>query len=342
MVKASIVGGSGYAGGELLRILSSHPKFEVSKVTSKSKAGLPVSMIHPNLRDIVDIKFSSIDELEKVELLFVCLPNKKSMGMMDGFLKLAERVVDLGSDFRLRDNGVFEEIYGVKHENPKLLEEFTYGLPELNREEIKKANLVACGGCEATAINLALYPLIKEEVIKKEGIIADVKIGSSAAGNKARGSTHHPERHGVLRSYKPTAHRHEAEVEQELGIDISMSATAVNIVRGVLTTIHTKIKDGIEEKDVWKAYRKVYKDEPFIRMVKQKQGVYRYPEPKILWGTNYCDVGFEKEGGKDRLVVIGAIDNLVKGTAGQAVQAANLMHGFDESLGLSFTGLHPV
>lgn len=342
MIKVSIIGASGYAGGELLRILADHPEFKVGAATSRKYEGRPVSDAHPNLRGKIDLKFSSIEDLEKCDLLFVSLPNGKSMEKMDGFTKLAGKVVDLGADFRLREKEEFEKWYDLKHKNTKLLQKFTYGLSEIRREDIKKADYVACGGCEATAIILALYPLIKEGIIEKENIIADVKIGSSAAGSKSNLSTHHPERHGVLRSYQPTSHRHEAEVRQEIDADIAMSATAVNIVRGVLATIHTQIKEGLEEKDVWKAYRKVYKDEPFVRIVKQRHGLYRYPEPKILWGTNYCDIGFEKEEGSDRLVVLSAVDNLVKGTAGQAVQAANIMFGFDETLGLEFAGLHPV
>jgi len=236
---------------------------------------------------------------------------------------LADKVIDLGSDFRLSDESV-------------------YGLAELNRDKIKKANFVSGGGCEATAIMLALYPLVKEKIIIFDRIIADIKIGSSAAGSNASSSSHHPERHGVLRSYKPTGHRHQEEIRSELGVGVEMSATAVNLVRGILATIHARVKAGVGEKEIWQAYRKVYGNEPFIRLVKQKRGLYRYPEPKILWGTNYCDIGFEKDVESDRLVVISAIDNLVKGTAGQVVQALNIMFGFDETTGLSFPGLHPV
>lgn len=342
MIKAGIIGGSGYAGGELLRILLEHPKIEVQQITSKRFIGQPASLLHPNLRGRTSLKFVSLEDLETTDLLFVSLPNGKSMEKMGDFRKIADKVIDLGADFRLRESEVFESRYGIKHKEPDMLSEFVYGLSEINREKIKSADYIACGGCEATAIILSLYPLLKEGIIKKSGIIADVKIGSSAAGSKGGQSTHHPERHGVLRSYRPTSHRHEAEIKQEVGADVAMSATAVNIVRGVLATIHAKMKKGVDEKDVWKAYRKVYKKGPFIRIVKQNRGLYRYPEPKILQGTNYCDIGFEKEKGTKRLVVLGALDNLVKGTAGQAVQSANIMFGLDETLGLGFLGLHPV
>lgn len=322
-IRASIVGGSGYAGGEILRILFNHPSVEVNQLTSRKFAGQPVTAAHPNLRGSSSLIFGELDKLENCDVLFVALPNGESKKYMTSFEKIAKRIIDLGSDFRLSKDSV-------------------YGLAELNRTKIKKASLVSGAGCEATTIILVLHPLIKENLISKRGIIADVKIGSSAAGNRPSSSSHHPERHGVLRSYKATGHRHQLEVKQELGVDVAMSATAVNIVRGILATIHTNLKKGVGEKDVWKAYRKIYGNEPFIRVVKQKTGLYRYPEPKILWGTNYCDIGFEKSAESSRLVVMSAIDNLVKGTAGQAIQAMNLMFGFEETLGLDFPGLHPI
>jgi len=342
MIDVSIVGGSGYAGGELLRILLNHPKVKIKQVTSQRFEGEPLVLPHPNLRGMTDLRFEPEKNLKKCDLIFVAVPNGVSMGYMRNLLKTSGRMIDLGADFRLTDPRIFENWYGKRHQEPILLKKFIYGLPELHRKDLKKARFVACGGCEATAIILALYPLVKEKMLSKDGIIADVKIGSSAAGRYPSSASHHPERHGVLRSYQPTHHRHQAEIKQELGVDVEISATAVNIVRGILATIHTRAKSGVEERDVWRAYRKVYRNEPFIRIVKQKQGLYRYPEPKILWGTNYCDIGFEKSQDSNRLVVISAIDNLVKGTAGQAIQAMNLMFGFKETLGLDFPGLHPI
>ncbi len=342
MLKVSIVGGSGYAGGELLRILLNHSKVNIDMITSERFAGNHVTQIHSNLRAQTDLQFSSIQDLKRCDLLFVALPNGESMKQMKSFLNVSSHIVDLGADFRLSKVSEYERWYKQTHTEKKLVSKFVYGLAELNRKKLQRAKLVACGGCEATAIILALHPLAKAGLIKKNDIIADVKIGSSAAGNKSSSASHHPERHGTLRSYKPTNHRHEVEIRQETGLDVEISATAVNLVRGILTTIHTQVNKGVEEKDVWSAYRKVYKNEPFIRIVKQKQGLYRYPEPKILWGTNYCDIGFEKNPVSNRLVVISAIDNLVKGTAGQAVQAMNLMFGFEETLGLDFPGLHPI
>jgi len=345
MITVSILGGSGYAGGELLRILLSHPKVKIQDVTSRQFAGKPVSLAHPNLRKVTDLVFVHPDKLTKCDLLFVALPNGSSMSKMKDLIKIAKKIIDLGADFRLHDPQVFESWYHLKHLAPELLAKFVYGIVELNRAQIKKANYIACAGCEATVSTLALYPLVKHGLIG-ENVIIDAKMSSSQVGMAPSLSTHHPERAGAVRSYMPTGHRHTAEIEQELSkfkkMQVAISATAIDMVRGLLVTIQTIPKSGISEKDVWRAYRAEYQNEPFIRIVKEAQGIYRYPEPKILMGTNWCDIGFELGSRTNRLVIIGAIDNLVKGTAGQAVQAMNVMLGFDERLGLEFCGLHPV
>lgn len=340
MIRTSIVGASGYGGGEILRILLSHPEVTVAQVTSQRFSGKPVTTVHPNLRGSTDLVFESTSNLKECDVLFVSLPNGKSMEYMESFIKLAPKIIDLGADFRLKDIKTYNEWY-TPHTKPELLNKFIYGLSELHRDEIKNASYIACGGCEATAINLALFPLVQENLIENT-VIADVKIGSSAGGSHGNDASHHPERSNVIRSYQPTHHRHQAEIKQELGIDVEISATAVDIVRGILATIHTRLKTGIDEKAVWKAYRKHFGSEPFIRIIKFPSGLYRYPEPKLLWGTNFCDIGFEKSIDSNRLVVISAIDNLVKGTAGQAVQAMNLMFSLPETTGLKFTGLHPI
>ena len=273
------------------------------------------------------------------------------MNIMPAIMKKAKKIIDLGADFRIHSQSVFEDWYKQKHAQPALLKKFVYGIAELHRKEITKADYISCGGCEATVSILSLYPLVKHDLIEKR-IIIDAKMSSSQAGLQPSLSSHHPERAGVVRSYMPSGHRHTAEIIQELEIpdqvrddgplDIAISATALDMVRGLLVTIHTIPKKGLTEKDVWKAYRSKYGAEPFIRIVKERQGLYRYPEPKILQGTNYCDIGFELDSRSNRLVVIGAIDNLVKGTAGQAVQAMNLMCGFPETMALEFPGLHPI
>lgn len=346
MITVSIYGASGYAGGEILRILLGHPKVKIQQVTSRQFANQPVTMVHPNLRKRTDLIFSNPSELKKCDVLFVALPNCESMKLMPKLKTFVKKIIDLGADYRLHDKTNFENWYHQKHENPEMLSKFAYGIAELHRNQIKKASYVSCGGCEATVSILALYPLIKHNLIE-ERIIIDAKMSSSQAGLKPSFSSHHPERAGVVRSYKPTGHRHTAEIIQELSpfqkkLDVAITATALDIVRGLLVTIHTVPKKSITEKEVWKAYRSEYGEEPFIRIVKERQGNYRFPEPKILQGTNFCDIGFEMDQVSKRLVVIAAIDNLVKGTAGQAVQAMNIMFGFPETLALEFPGLHPV
>ncbi len=340
-MKVSIVGASGYGGGELLRLLLNHPDVEVHQVTSERNAGKPVTRVHPNLRKRTSLDFCTVKELEKVDLLFVSLPHTQFMQRFNELSGLAERIVDLSADFRLKDIAAYLKWYGVEHLHPDKLSEFVYGNVELHRDEMKKARYISGAGCNATATILPLWPLFKLGVVDTAlPVVAEAKCGSSEGGNAVSEASHHPERSGCVRSYKPTGHRHIAEMEQELGYRIHFSATSIEMVRGILVTAHLFVKPGITEKDIWKAYRQVYGEEPFIRIVKEKQGIYRFPEPKILAGTNYCDIGFELDG--NRLVVVSAIDNLMKGAAGQAVHAMNVMAGFEETAGLSFAGLHPV
>ena len=257
-------------------------------------------------------------------------------------------LVDLAGDFRLRSHAQYQQFYGAAHSAPAWLERFVYGLPELHREALRTATHVSGVGCNATATTLAIWPLAKAQLIDAaRGVICEVKVGSSEGGAASNDSTHHPERAGVMRSFAPTGHRHTAEVLQALALagvttDVHLSATAVDNVRGVLATAHVFVREGVTEKDLWKAYREAYAGEPFVRLVKDRVGLYRYPEPKILSGSNYADVGFEFDAGTRRVVALGAIDNLMKGAAGSALQCANLMCGWDETLGLEFPGLHPV
>ncbi len=347
MINVSILGGSGYGGGELLRLLLFHPKVKVKQVTSRTYAGKRVTVVHPNLRSITDLHFCKPEELTSADLIFCALPNGESMHYMDKLMKLAPRIIDTGSDFRLKDLETFEIWYDKKHTKADLLGKFVYGIAEIHRKEIKKAKYVACGGCEATVSILSLYPLIKQKLIEPENIIIDGKMSSSQAGNKPTLATHHAERSRVVRTYAPLGHRHTAEIQQELNLNgkktsVSVTATSIEMVRGLLVTIHAKVLNHVTEKDIWSAYREIYKNEPFIRIVNETEGIYRYPEPKILEGTNFCDIGFALDKPSRHLVVIGAIDNLGKGTAGQAVQAMNIMYGFAETTGLTFPGLHPV
>jgi len=343
MIKVSIIGGSGYVGGETLRVLLQHPKVEVVQVTSESNLGKFVYQVHPNLRGLTKLKFTSIDDLKEVDVAFLGLPHKLSSSKINYIMSKSKKIIDKGSDFRLNKQEDYLKWYDFKHPKPDLLKKFVYGIPELHREQIKKAEYVAVAGCNATVTILGLYPLYKNNLVIPERTVVEVKGGSSEAGNKPNLGTHHPERNQTMRSYKPTGHRHMAEIMQELSTEyFAFSATSTPLVRGILMTAHLFLKEKLEEKDVWKVFREYYLDEPFIRLVKAKQGIYRYPEPKILWGSNYCDIGFELDKESNRLVVIAAIDNLMKGAAGQAVQCMNLMFGFSETMGLRFPGLHPI
>ena len=345
---AAIAGGSGYTGGELLRLLLHHPHVEVRQVTSERLDGQFVHFTHPNLRGRTALKFVRSDALERVELLFLCLPHGSALKRIDRFAALADRIVDLSADFRLRRADDYAKWYGAAHANAPWLERFIYGLPELHRDEIRMAKYVSGVGCNATATTLAIYPLARAGLLEPlRGVVCEVKVGSSEGGAASSDASHHPARAGVMRSFAPTGHRHTAEVLQALRLagvdtDVHLSATAVDNVRGVLATAHVFARPQTAERDIWKAFRDAYTNEPFVRLVKERTGLYRYPEPKILWGSNYADVGFEFDASTGRIVAICALDNLMKGAAGTALQCANLMCGWDETLGLDFPGLHPV
>jgi len=345
MLKASIVGASGYVGGELLRLLLGHPEVEVQQATSENSAGQPAHFLHPNLRGRTDLRLVSLQELEPCDVLFVALPHGEVAPRIEEFAAIAGQIVDLSADFRLHDPADYPRWYGWEHPAPQWLPRFVYGLPEFHREALREARYASGVGCNAAVINLALWPLYRAGVIGKT--VVEVKVGSSEGGAEPTHASHHAERSHVVRSYAPTSHRHLAELLQELTFDgrrpdIHISVTSVELVRGALATAHCFLMEDLSEKDVWQLYRRAYGEEPFIRLVKVRSGFYRYPEPKILAGSNYCDIGFEREEESDRLVVISALDNLMKGAAGTAVQAMNVMCGFAETAGLEFPGLHPI
>lgn len=341
-IQASIIGGSGYVGGELLRLLLGHPQVAVAQVTSQRFAGRYVHGVHPNLRGATRLKFCALAALRPCDVLFLALPHGKTAVQIDDFAALAERVVDLSADFRLRDANLYREWYGRDHPAPHWLAKFVYGLPELRRSVLRGGRYASGVGCNATAVTLALWPLAAEGLIERA--VVEVKVGSSEGGHSHSLASHHPERSGCVRSFAPTGHRHQAEMIQALGetFELHFSATAVELVRGVLATAHVFLNEDLSEKEVWRLYRAAYGDEPFIRLVKERRGTYRYPEPKIVAGTNFCDIGFEKDARANRLVVISALDNLMKGAAGTAVQTLNVMMGWPEETGLGFLGLHPV
>jgi N-acetyl-gamma-glutamyl-phosphate/LysW-gamma-L-alpha-aminoadipyl-6-phosphate reductase len=338
---ASVVGGSGFTGGELLRLIDGHPEFELAQATSRSKENKTIGNTHPNLRHS-DLRFSDPADLESVDVLFAATPHGVSMEQIDAFQDAADTVVDLSADFRLDTEEQYDEWYDG-HVRPELLAESEYALPELNRENLAGAELIASGGCNATATILGLLPLFEHGILSgDEQVVVDVKVGSSEGGAGGGEASSHPERSGVVRPYAPTGHRHEAEIQQFLGIDVSFTVHAVDMVRGASATCHVFPDGPVSKGDLWGAYRGEYEDEPFVELVSGGGGVYRYPEPKAVAGTNRAEVGFELDPGNKRLVVFSAIDNMMKGSAGQAVHAANIALGIDETTGLEFQGLHPV
>ena len=351
MLKVGIVGGSGYVGGELLRLLLLHPHVEVTMVTSRQSVGEYVFSVHPNLRGLTQLKFVPLElaELEKnCDLVFTATPHGGSVNLVPKLLDAGLKVIDMSADFRLKNPDDYEKWYGWKHAHPELLKDAAYGLPELHRQEIKGAHLVACPGCMATTTVLALAPVIKADLVEKNRIVVDVKIGSSGAGSKPSIASHHPERFSGVRPYKVIGHRHIAEIEQELNsltdesVTVSFTPHAVNMVRGILATIHVFPKNLLTSKDVWKTLRGQYEGEPFIRFVKYQKGPYQLPDPKVTMGTNFCDIGFELDPRANRLVLFSALDNMVKGASGQGVQCLNIVMGLDESTGLKSTGFHPM
>ena len=343
-LRVGIVGASGYGGGELLRLMLRHPDVEVAYATSNKFAGRRVREVHPNLR-FSDLTFHRHEDAltKSVDAVFLAGPHGTSAPLITSYLKAADRVFDLSADFRLRDVGAYTRHYGGwQHPHPELLAERAYGIAELHRDDIRGARLVSGAGCIATTSILSLAPLARSGLLQEEmPVVVDAKVGSSAAGAEHSASTHHPERAGCVRPYAPTGHRHEAEVLQETGLRAGLSCHAIELVRGILATSHVWVKPGTTEKDVWKAFRAAYGSEPFVRIVKERAGLYRYPEPKLLAGTNEFHVGFELDEESHRLVVLGALDNLCKGTAGAAVQNFNLAFGLPETRGLDLVGLHP-
>jgi LysW-gamma-L-alpha-aminoadipyl-6-phosphate/LysW-L-glutamyl-5-phosphate reductase len=341
-----IVGASGYTGGELLRLLLAHPGVEVTQATSESSMGAFVYQVHPHLRGQTKLRFIGRDGLQPCDVLFLALPHGDAQTRIEQYAALAPRIVDLSADFRLRDEQQYSVTYGQAHEAPAWLSRFVYGLPELYREQLAGAHYASGVGCNATATTLAVWALVQAGILKADQpLIADVKVGSSEAGKTPSESSHHPARSGVVRPFQLTGHRHEAEVRQSLApygeFDVRIAVTSVEMVRGVSAAVHVTLPAGLPEKDIWSAYRTAYNNEPFVRIVHEKTGIHRHPEPRVLAGTNYADMGWEYDAVTGRVVLVCAIDNLGKGAAGSAVQCMNLMCGFDETTALTFGGIYP-
>jgi LysW-gamma-L-alpha-aminoadipyl-6-phosphate/LysW-L-glutamyl-5-phosphate reductase len=350
-MKVGVVGASGYVGGEILRLLVSHPHAEIAMVTSRQYVGEYISRIQPSLKGFTDMTFSELDYdklTDKCDLVFTAVPHGTAVDIVKALYDRGMKVIDLSADYRLHNPADYDKWYGWQHPHPELLEKSVFGVPELHREEIKKSQIVSCPGCMAVTSILGLYPLIKKKIIDTEHIIVDSKIGSSGAGAGTVSGTHHAMRSGVIRPYKPAKHRHTGEIEQELSIanggkiKVSMSPHAVDIVRGILCTNHVFLNQPVSEMDLWKMYREQYQNEKFIRLIRDKKGFYKFPDPKFVVGSNFCDVGFDIDEDNNRLVVLSASDNLMKGAAGSAIQNMNVMAGFNETEGIAYSPLTPV
>jgi len=348
-MKVAIIGGSGYAGGELIRLLLLHPDVEIGCVTSERYAGEYLYTMHPNLRGYIKNKFIPfrVNEIsEKCELVFMATPHGVSKDVVPELLDKGLKVIDLSADYRLRDPSDYPKWYGWDHPYPNILKKAVYGLPELYREDIMNANLVACPGCMAGAAILGLTPLLKPILVDLNHIVIDAKIGSSGGGSTPTHANHHTEKFGSVHPYKVTGHRHIAEIEQELstitkqGIRVGFTPHTVNMARGILITAHLWPNNKITDRDLWKSYREMYNDEPFIRFVKSRKGIHQLPDPKNVVGSNFCDIGFEIDTHINRLVVFSSIDNIIKGASGQAVQCFNIMNEIDEWTGLRLIGYH--
>jgi len=337
VIRAAVMGAAGYLGGELLRLLIGHPGTEVAHAVSTRFPGRRVDSVHPNLRAQTDLLFSAPDDLDACDVLLMATPHKATMGLLPEMRGRAKTVIDLSGDFRDPDPAVYERYYGVPHTAAELLGAFVPGVPELFRAELAEADLISVPGCMAAAAILALHPLTG---LIGPDVHVDARTGSSGSGALAGDANLHAERSGALRVFAPVRHRHEAEVARLTGLNARMTATGVEAVRGVQVVCHATGTGSVDERAVRRAYRERYAGEPFVRIVAHRTGTHRLPDPKLLSGSNYCDVGFAVDG--DRITAIAALDNLVKGGAGAAVQCLNIRTGQPETLGLGFPGLHPV
>ena len=342
-LKVAIYGGSGYGGSELLRILLFHPNVELVFVTANEQAGKAVSEVHRNLYGLTDLKFrlapDDAAEYTDLDCVFLALPHGQAMDVVPR-LPANVKAIDLSGDFRLRDQKIFEQHYGRPHTAMQVQSEFVYGLTETNREAIKTARLIANPGCFATATLLGLAPLVANGLINIKGrVIVDAKTGSSGSGAKAAANTHHPQRMNSFYAYKPFVHQHVPEIEQELAkvgdwtSELVFMTHSLPVSRGIFSSIYVEAKQRLTEEQLHSMFTEFYRDSFFVRLV---QG-----SPDINWvkTTNFCDLGLAVRG--QQVVIFSALDNLVKGAAGQAVQNMNLMFGLEETSGLMLVGTNP-
>lgn len=346
MIKAGIIGSTGYVGTELVRLLKNHKDVEIKHITSHSYVGRKYDSIYENYRGKFDMECEEQD-LEKiaeaVDVLFIALPHGiASREITESILKKT-KVIDIGADYRLKDQDVYEDWYDTKHMSPELLEEAVYGLCELNREDIKKARLVANPGCYPTSSSLSLLPLVKEGLIEEDSIIIDAKSGVTGAGRGLNLGTHYTECNESMKAYAIASHRHTPEIEEQLTtlaegqVAITFTPHLVPMNRGILTTSYAKLKEKTTYEAIKAVYEKYYKDEYFVRLTKENV----LPETKWVKGSNFCDIGIKVDERTNRVIVVGAIDNMIKGAAGQAVQNMNIMFDIDEKSGLEDVSIFP-
>jgi N-acetyl-gamma-glutamyl-phosphate/LysW-gamma-L-alpha-aminoadipyl-6-phosphate reductase len=340
-LEVAVLGASGYVGGELLRLLLGHPRVTVLAAVSDRLAGRRVDSTHPNLRGLTGLVFRPLAAAPLPEVAFLAVGRTVAMRLVPDLLASVKCLIDLSPDFRLTDPAVFERYYGQPHAAPELLESFTAGWPELDRASLAGADRISVPGCMAAAAVLALWPLARAGMVSG-AVTVDGRIGSSGAGAAAGPQNTHAERSGAMRVFAPAGHRHEAEIAQATGLAAHMSATAVEAVRGLQVVCHARLTEPAGETGIRRLYRECYQDEPFVRIVAGRRGSYRLPEPKILAGSNFCDVGFAVDAQGALVTAVAAADNLGKGSAGNAVQCLNIRMGWPERLGLEFPGLHPV
>ncbi|MES9966661.1 MAG: N-acetyl-gamma-glutamyl-phosphate reductase [Sedimenticola sp.] len=342
MMKIGIVGGTGYTGVELLRLLAGHPGVEVAVITSRSEAGTPVSDMYPNLRGHIDIAFSEPDAkpLGACDLVFFATPNGTAMKMVPELLDAGVKVIDLAADFRIKEISVWEQWYGMQHACPELVAEAVYGLPEINRDAVKAARLVANPGCYPTAATLGLLPLLEAGVIETDGLVADCKSGVSGAGRGANVGMLMGEVGESFKAYGVPGHRHLPEIRQNLSevasepVGLTFVPHLLPMIRGIHATLYAQ---AIAEADLQQLFEERYANEPFVDVLPAGS----HPETRSVRGVNHCRIAVHQPQEGDTIVVLSVIDNLVKGAAGQAVQNMNLMLGLDESAGLGAVALLP-
>jgi N-acetyl-gamma-glutamyl-phosphate reductase len=346
MINVAIIGASGYTGVELVRILCNHPQVNLTAATSRQYANQPLGQVFPNLRKKTNLICENLttDELcARADFFFTAVPHKTAMNIVPDLLAAGKKVVDLSADFRLRDVSVYEQWY-QPHSAADLLKEAVYGLPELYREEIRTARLIANPGCYPTSIILGLAPLLKAGCIEPQSIIADSKSGTSGAGRSAQVGSLFCEVADGFRAYKVGGtHRHTPEIEQEINtflqepVQISFTPHLLPISRGILSTVYAHLKPGIQHADIKHWVDQMYAMEPFIRILPEDT----FPATQYVRGSNFCDIGFKVDTRTNRVIILSAIDNIVKGAAGQAVHNMNLMCGFDETAGLESAPFFP-